>query len=158
MNKIVSVRTRTLLWVASVLAVIVGAVLAVLAMSLAVPEGSPVVENPPAITAPGVDLELPLVQLNGTWSSSDNGTQFVATVGNNVVSIEMVKGDTSMLYWNGTFGTEGAAGDILVSNKSDVERPMLSSADSKDFTVGDDTLSFQFEAMGMMKTVVMMRA
>lgn len=108
--------------------------------------------------APAPRVELPVMDLQGVWVADENGRQFTATVANGNISIELGNADMSMLYWNGTFDTSNTAGAIIISDKIDINKAVLSGADSKEFVFENDKLSFEFEAMGMKKTVVMGRA
>lgn len=105
----------------------------------------------------GVELSVPASDLNGTWTASDNETTFTAEIVDNSVSITMSRADTSMLYWYGWFDSTASNGDTVVSNKLDIDKAVLSGADSKSFLVGDNVLMFDFTAMGSTKVVVMAR-
>jgi hypothetical protein len=156
-------RTRTITLVFLGLAVLVGGLFAVLAMASAVPEGSPTVQNVPVVAttqdrAPDAGMELPLVKLDGTWSVERNGTRFVATVANGTINIDIVTSDdTSMTYWNGTFETSESNGETITSTVVNPDLFVLSNATEKDFLVGENTLSFEFQGMGIKSTVVLNR-
>lgn len=106
----------------------------------------------------GVELPVSTSNLNGTWIASDNVTTFTAEIANNSVSITMFRADTSMLYWYGWFDSTAVNGDTVVSNKLDINKAVLSTADSKNFIIGDNVVMFDFTAMGNTKVVVMIRA
>lgn len=111
---------------------------------------------PTEITAPG-EIVLPLPDLSGEWSAEDNGVVFAASITDELIRIRLVNDNTSMIYWNGTFNSQSASGVTLVSNKINLDEIVLSGSDSKDFLVEDNTISFEFKAMGMTKTVVLTR-
>lgn len=113
---------------------------------------------PTEIAAPGEIMELPLPDLSGEWSAEDNGAVFAASITDELIRIRFVNGDTSMIYWNGTFDSQSASGVTLVSNKIELDEIILSGSDSKNFLVGNNMISFEFKAMGMSKTVVLTRA
>lgn len=104
-------------------------------------------------------LVLPVLDLNGSWTmTTDQGGTFVATVTSETIKIVMVSPkDVSMVYWYGTFKSNGSAGDEITSDIIQVDRAVLSAAKSKRFVVGDDTLTFSFTAMGVTKSVELRR-
>lgn len=104
------------------------------------------------------EVDLPVVDLQGDWIASENGRDFSANVSNGNISIELGNADVTMLYWNGTFDTANTSGSIIVSQKVEMDRPVMSRAVSKEFTFENDKLSFTFEIMGTKRTVVMDRA
>lgn len=112
---------------------------------------------PTEITAPGEIVDLPLPDLSGEWSAEDNGVVFAASITDELIRIRLVNGNSSMIYWNGTFDSRSASGVTLVSNKIYLDEIILSGSDSKDFLVEDNTISFEFKAVGMTKTVVLTR-
>ena len=85
------------------------------------------------------------VSLNGTWTAEG----FVAEIGDDSITINLVGVDSSALYWKGTFP---ATGDTVVS-KADVEAlsmSMMGSTDTeKTFTVAGDEISFPMSMMGV---------
>lgn len=124
------------------------------------PEASPTTPSPSTQTnetIPDIGLELPMVQLDGEWMAENNGTRFVATVSNQIINIQLVSDGVSMTYWNGTFGISESPGTTVTSSVVDINKMVLSAATSKDFVVGDHTLSFEFQGMGIKATVVMIR-
>lgn len=140
-------------------AMLLGLFAAIIAASLAVPEGSPTVQVPESSTI-GAGVDLPIVQLDGSWASTPdvNDSQYFATVSNGQIEIKMANDDLSMLYWVGTFESSASAGETVASNKVEVDKMVLSGADAKDFVVGEDAITFTFEAMGMQRTVALHRA
>lgn len=104
-----------------------------------------------------VGIELPMVQLDGTWAADENGTRFLATVKDEKISIDMGDDASTMLYWYGTFKHVESPGADITSTKLKTDKLVLSGADAKDFTVENDTITFEFEAMGAKKKVVMTR-
>lgn len=112
------------------------------------------------VVTPNVQVGLPVaaVDLNGEWTAENNGSQFQAHIMNNVITIELVSRGTTMTYWNGTFETSVSPGSTIVSDKLESDKMILSGADSKNFVAQPDGLSFDFQALGMTKTVVLTRA
>ena len=107
-------------------------------------EGNPTVQYDPTqlSTAPGAGLDLPLpATLDGQYSNDD----FSATVVTDRIEIRTSNG---MLYWVGTFSSSAVPGDVVTSTKIDVPKAVLSQADSKDFTIGDGSFTFEFKIMG----------
>lgn len=116
-----------------------------------------VTENPPVAqgNAPVIGIQLPVTSLDGSWYYEKNNVKFDAEVANDTIKIDIVTepGD-SMAYWHGTFkGTD----DTITSEALD-DGFVLSQDKTKDFQVGDDSLSFKFTAMGVTTTVVLHRA
>jgi hypothetical protein len=103
------------------------------------------------------NVGLSLINLEGQWTADNNGSKFVADVANSNISIKLVNGNTSAVYWNGTFASAESAGATIVSDKVETGKLVLSRATSKSFIVKADTLSFEFEAMGMTTTVALKR-
>lgn len=103
-------------------------------------------------------LTLPLVPLEGTWKFKENGTAFVANVSGKNIKIIMSSGDdgSGMTYWKGSFETMESPGHKIISNASDDEIA-LSLDKTKVFTVDASSLSFQFTALGLTRTIVMTR-
>lgn len=143
---------------------VIGAVLATLAVGLlvaAIIQGSNSAGPQTTSTETGIAetlVETPLPDLKGEWSAQDNGAYFDATIVEDSIRIRFVNGDTSMIYWNGTFNSQSASGVTLVSNRIDLDEIILSGSPSKDFLIENNTISFEFKAMGMTKMVVLTRA
>jgi len=101
------------------------------------------------------------VDLAGTWTSpAGDPPQFVATVTDDQIEIQIVNDDTKGLYWKGTFPVpDGATGDVAVTSAADTEAlstSILGSGDaSKTFTYAAGKLSFDFTMLGVTKTVAM---
>lgn len=98
-----------------------------------------------------------VVQLNGKWLAKENDLVFQAEVKNGGITIELVGSEgTTMDYWVGTFKSSETVGQSI-NSVVDTNKFVLSQDPNKSFTVGDDTLSFKFSAMGVSKTVVLHR-
>lgn len=112
-----------------------------------------VVENPP----PGVELPV-AVDLNGKWIANDDDRVFTAEITSETITINISKGNTSMFYWYGSFDPTTPVGQIAVSHKLESDQRVLSGADSKDFLVGDNRISFEFTIMSVTKKLDLQRA
>jgi hypothetical protein len=99
----------------------------------------------------------PLVQLNGEWAGTLNSATFVATVEDHVITIHVTNGGQTMIYWCGSFGTQEAVGSVITSNKVEIPKAVLSTADSKNFTVMANALVFEFTMMGKTQNVQLSR-
>lgn len=108
--------------------------------------------------APTLAVELPLVNLDGEWRADNDGSTFVALISNDVITINLENADVSLIYWHGTFSTPETTNVAIGSTAVDIAKPVMSRAPSKTFQLKDDTLSFEFTAMGSTKTVVLTRA
>jgi hypothetical protein len=109
-------------------------------------------------TMPDVGPILPIVQLDGSWVVARNGTTMTAVVSNNVITITMSKDDSSMVYWNGTFQSTASVGETVTSTKIETDSIVLSGADTKNFQIASDTLTFDMSAMGVTTSVQARRA
>lgn len=111
----------------------------------ATPELS-IAPNPPT-------QEIVTIDLAGTWTTKINDTVFTVDVANSVVKIIMSNNGRSMLYWYGSISNTGTVGEIITSTKMEFNKAVLSSADSKTFAVGKNTLTFEVSAMGKTRSV-----
>lgn len=112
---------------------------------------------PAAQQAPVANLDLPLVDLEGEWRAEANGVRFEAEVTGTIIKINLLSSDgTGMLYWFGSFHNSEEAGKTIKS-EADGSRVALSMDSTKIFEVDKTSLSFEFQAMGVKKTVVMKR-
>lgn len=102
---------------------------------------------------------LSVMNLEGSWTmKNENGSSFNAIVDGDSIKITMdTPSGTSAVYWNGTFGPYQYNGAEFTSMVIDDGRPILSQSESKVFTVGPDSLTFKFTAMGVTKTVELRR-
>lgn len=149
---------------AAILAVIVIAAGGLFLISLSTSTGqteSPVVTSVPfaRLEAPVTPEAPPQMNLDGGWTfKTDKGGIFDATVKDRTIKIVMkAPNGTSMLYWNGTFETYASAGAVIVSKTID-DKAALSQSSTKNFTVGEKTLSFSFTMQGVTKVVDLRRA
>lgn len=106
----------------------------------------------------GVDKEIVTKDLTGKWMGHINETAFTVSVENETVTIRMAKAGSSMLYWYGSFQNHAVVGETINSTKLDINKAVLSSAGSKEFTVNDNSLSFDVSAVGQTKTIEVTRA
>jgi hypothetical protein len=154
--------TKAIVIAMAVLAILIGATawLAVWAYwgtgslgspSPVVPQISSTVTPPVAPT--GVEKEISTMDVTGKWTTKVNETTFTVDVVNSAVTIKMSKNGSSMLYWYGTFPSTATIGESITSTKLDINKAVLSGADSKVFVVKQGTLSFDVSAMGQTKTV-----
>jgi hypothetical protein len=122
-----------------------------------------VLSGPPGETTqnhvPLAGLELPLTDLQGQWSVKENDTSFVGTVVGNDIKIEMLAGDgASALYWHGTFKTSESPGSVVTSTKTEGhDEIVISQSQTKDFTIGQNSITFKFSALGFSKNLEMRR-
>lgn len=151
---------NVLLIIASLFTVAGLAFVAVIVMNSVVPEGSPSVQAPGPQQQIAVPVaEPPLHDLNGTWTGDvDNGTTMTGTVNGDSIQIVFEKDNCKMIYWNGTFQPAATIGDVVLSSKVDIPKAVLSTADSKRFVVGNETMSFEISALGVTKTVELSHA
>lgn len=96
--------------------------------------------------------------LNGTWTSSEDGVTFTAEVNADRIKIQMKLRDTEGLYWAGSFTSlTNKPGDIL--SNADVEvlkSSMFGSLDKKKvFHYEDDGITFTFGMAGTTREVRM---
>jgi len=104
-------------------------------------------------------LVLPLVQLEGDWSWKQNDMAFTGKVEGDTIKINLVSSDGyAMTYWRGSFKAAESVGAKIVSKAAGGEM-QLSVDDTKEFTIGKDSISFvfRFDAIGVTKTVTLTR-
>lgn len=106
-----------------------------------------------AEAAPKAVEEITTVDLSGKWTADLNGTTFNVDIDNTSVTIKMTKNGTSLLYWYGTFSNRASIGEVVTSNKIDINKAVMSGAASKAFMVQKGHLAFDVSAMGQTKTV-----
>jgi len=149
--------TRTRVHNASLIGIVLLVGLAILLVGLFAPhqENTTAQSNP----APAAGIVLPLVQLEGQWFAKDGENTFVATVTGENIEIQLsLGGDTSALYWHGTFKTAEAAGSKVVSSKTEQPDEIVLSQDpTKEFTINQNELVFKFSALGFSKNIAMTR-
>lgn len=100
----------------------------------------------------GVAKEV-VVNLSGKWTANINGTDFNVDVTDTTITIKLAKGGNTMLYWYGTFSNTTSMGKTITSDKLDIDKAVLSGAASKNFVVGDNSLTFEVSAMGQTRDV-----
>jgi hypothetical protein len=146
--------------------IIVGLVVAVAAIVLLIGLFYPKQKNtttsyPTVGTSPtaAAGIVLPLVQLEGQWFARDDEVAFTATVTGENIEIQMsFSGETSALYWHGTFKPAESAGTKVVSTKTEGPSEIVLSQDAtKEFTINQNEIVFKFSALGFTKTVLLMR-
>lgn len=115
---------------------------------------SPVSGNfsPDPLSSTTVATSVP--SLNGDWSETTNGIVLIATVKNNTIIVQLKSDDTMVTYWKGTFISDAKSGQQVASVK-DTTTAIFNASDSKIFTIGDGTISFEMSAMGVTKTMVL---
>lgn len=157
MSKNKSVRNLVILF--SAIALVAGGGFAVLALWLSSPGVSTVEYHPGQTETPNAQVDIPVQSLNGTWTAdSGDGAIMTATVQNNTIEILMENEGVSMIYWMGTFVDSADDGEVVKSDKIEVDKAVMSQAISKDFIVGDGVMSFELKAMGMTRMVVLNHA
>jgi hypothetical protein len=103
----------------------------------------------------------PAINWNGTWTQTDESDAFtaVATINDGEINIKLNSPSSSALYWSGTWPAL-PTGDkqtvTSVGNREILDQSVLGSqAATKVFTYKDGTLSFEFTALGVTKTIHM---
>lgn len=91
----------------------------------------------------------------GSWVERDHGDSWQeATVTEGRIEVYWMEEDSKSLYWAGTFDAEG---DGVKVSENDVEvtsKAMLASGDeTKDFDCADGVISYEVTALGVTKTV-----
>lgn len=148
----------SIVWI-FIAALLGSAIVGVTVAWLSIGSDNPAVPVPVITSAPEAGMELPLAEsdLNGRWFAENNGTTLEATVDVNTITIVMINDGATMVYWYGSFDATASSGDSVLSEKIGTDELVLSTADDKDFVIGDNTMSFEMKAMGMTKTVEMTR-
>lgn len=114
-------------------------------------------------SAPTPDAPNPAINWNGTWTQTDESdtATMVATINDGVIEININAPDGSALYWKGTWPAQ-VTGDhqsiTSVADKAALDASIMGSqADTKVFTYKDDQLSFEFQALGVKRTLHLRR-
>lgn len=102
------------------------------------------------------------IVLDGTWLSTDKDIVMSAEVVDETIKIFWQAEDVKGLYWAGDFDTPTSVkdGELISSTADRAELDMSifgSGAKSKTFKYDDNQLSFDFEAMGVSKTIHLKR-
>lgn len=119
------------------------------------------------VTTEEVTTEAP-ASLQGEWIQKDyenEGTYMTATVSDNAIEVNWYvkseSGDTTALYWAGTYTAPDKAGDFSWESINDTEKTstalLASSDEKKTFNFSNNEISFEASAMGATKTVVLIR-
>lgn len=123
----------------------------------AAPVQSNTMSSPIDITTPIPRMSPPLQDLNGNWAAdNNNGGTITAVVKDEQITLIINNEGAKMLYWVGTFQSFASVGDMVKSTKVDVPKAVLSRATSKDFIIGEGTISFELSVMGK-TTIVELR-
>lgn len=96
----------------------------------------------------------------GEWTQADsNGESWQeAVVADGRIEVYWMTPDSKSIYWIGTFDPEGDGVKISERDKEATENALLASgADTKDFNCADDAISYDVSAMGMTKTLRLVR-
>ena len=134
-------------------------VFAVVTFGRPTPAAAPQLQAVPVAGSSESGLVLPLVQLEGSWMAEENGVVFRATVTQRSIEIKMTSGDGAVMnYWNGTFETAQSPGKNIESKAVETNEVYLSTAKTKTFSIGEDSILFEFKAMGMTKLMELKRA
>lgn len=107
-------------------------------------------------TPPAPVEEAPAMNLTGDWAFQDGDFGMKAEVSANSILITLVAGDSSGLYWAGSFVPEADPGNAIVSKaeRDLLDKSLFGSQDSKKtFAITEDTIEFPFTMMGVTKTV-----
>ena len=122
------------------------------------PASNQSVEEPAVQVQPTIAESIePTMDLKGIWTyDTGKGGTFEATVTDKNINIAMKTGDTSLNYWYGSFEPNAVAGAVIVS-KVDENKAVISKGKTKEFTIGQDTLSFDFTMSGNTKKVELRR-
>lgn len=108
---------------------------------------------------PGQTVQ-PSLQATGSWFYTEKGVSFSADVTSEMITVNLDLSGSKGLYWMGNFSKPQSTPVEIVSaaNTNQLRASLYgSNATSKTFTFKDDHLSFQFEMMGVTKTVVLSR-
>lgn len=102
--------------------------------------------------------------LTGEWVQEDAGdSSQSATITADTISVNWIstKDDTVAVYWVGTYQAPTEAGDFTWTSTRDeaaTDTALLASTDpTKEFTYAGDKVSYKVSAMGVTKTVTLVR-
>ena len=97
-------------------------------------------------------------ELAGEYSYQSDTFNFTADVADSVINIYLIMDENKALYWTGTLKDTALVGDVIVSD-ADVDALALSLFGSldetKEFTVGNGTLIYDFSIMAIDSTITL---
>jgi hypothetical protein len=144
--------------------VIASAIVVVLRLFSLSPEGatpvnSSTISSSTETTASVPEINTPVQNLNGDWMADDgSGVIIRGVVKDGQITLTLNKENAKMLYWFGTFQPIAGPGNIVKSVGIEIPKAVLSTATSKDFVVGENTISFELSAAGNTTIVELRRA
>jgi hypothetical protein len=111
---------------------------------------------------PAVEITPSTSSLNGKWAASLESSTMLATVTDDGIEIQWANGDTSALYWKGTFPVPANHGaKFTVESEGDLhamDESMLASEDlTKTFTYENNTINFSLTVIGVTTKVHLAR-
>lgn len=104
------------------------------------------------------------VSMIGTWTQTNTeGTTATAVISNGKISIQISDGDTSGLYWTGTFPVSSITSQSFsvtsTGDTAEMETSLLASeAKTKTFTYNNGVLSYEFSILGTTTTIHLQRS
>jgi len=106
--------------------------------------------------SPSHSLQTQTFSWNGTWVDPQNNMS--ATIADDTIEINIVDGDSSGLYWKGTWPVVETVSDglVIVSQGDDeaMSESFFGSSDgTKTFVYDDNELSFPFRVLGITTTL-----
>jgi len=99
-------------------------------------------------------------ELTGEYFYQSETFNFEADVTDSVINIYLIMNENRALYWTGTFEDTALVDEVLVSD-ADIDELALSLfgslSETKEFTIGDGTLIYDFSIMAIDSTITLNR-
>jgi hypothetical protein len=131
---------------------LVAGVLAMLYMFSLSPDGHSSFEHAGAAQPRSSVVPVEATTLDGAYESVSNGVSIRASIEGKNLVITMTNDGTTITYWRGSFDNLAKPG-TNVASVADNTVALLSESDTKEFTVGDNTISYTMTMMGVSRQI-----
>jgi len=132
--------------------VIVAGVLAMLYVFSLGPDGHSSFERAGAAQPTPTVVPVEASTLDGAYEGESYGVQIRASVEGKSIVITMTNENTTITYWRGSFDNLAKPGTNIASVKDNTQA-LLVESDTKEFTVGNGTLSYTMTMMGVSRQI-----
>jgi hypothetical protein len=131
---------------------IVAAVLAMLYVFSLGPDGHSSFENAGAAQPHQAAVPVEATTLDGAYVGESNGVDIRASIEGKTIVVTMTNEGTTITYWRGSFDNLAPVG-TNVGSVADNTVALLSQSNTKEFTVGDRTISYTMTMMGVSRQI-----
>lgn len=131
---------------------LVAGVLAMLYMFSLGPDGHSSLEHAGAAQPRSSVVPVEATTLDGAYEGVSNGVSIRASVEGKNLVITMTNDGATITYWRGSFDNLAKPG-TNVASVADNTVALLSESDTKEFTVGDNMISYTMTMMGVSRQI-----